>query len=128
MLPVLWYCLIASLKLSGSSLGKFFFAFGSFFIAAGAGLGASGGGAALAATGAATGLGAAAGAAAGAAWATLACTVAGTAGAASPLRKRDWKFASKLVSGWSVRARAIKTSSLSMLFGSVTQTSTGQTA
>src|SRR5437667_8279759 len=45
-----------------------------------------------------------------------------------PLRKRDSKLSANWVSGWSVRARAMSASSVSMLFGSVTQQSTGQTA
>jgi hypothetical protein len=99
MLPPLWYCFIASLKLTGNSFGKFFLGLGSFLTGAGADLGAAAGAAALAATGAAAGFGVAAGAATGATGTALACTFTAAAGAASPLRKRDWKFVSKVVSG-----------------------------
>src|SRR5215510_5998543 len=45
-----------------------------------------------------------------------------------PLRNRDSKLSSNRVSGCNARARVISASSVSTLFGSVTQQSTGQTA
>src|SRR5262245_986406 len=45
-----------------------------------------------------------------------------------PFRNRDSKLSSNRVSGCRARARAISASSVSTLFGSVTQQSTGQTA
>src|SRR6266403_2884751 len=78
-----------------------------------------------AATGGAAGAGAGADLAAGA---TGAPSGAGAAAAAPSLRNRDGKSSPNVVSGWSIFARSRRTASVSGIFGSGTQQSTGHTA